>query len=254
MDEQTERISALNKRLDDQRQRAEQLHRVGTSDLNTRVHELQNDVRDLKEQLTARDKQMATLQQQLHRSKDEIKRLESDLAQRSQPDRSLVERLEADLLQKNNELLVLREKMRTEMINRLSLPDLMQTMLADKNDEIDHLHEQLEARDRELQAAKDASQVSSPAPAKQDASGKQHSARTLSDIGSITEFPEPDVDRRATMRSPNAPLQLLPEAAGVFMHQTMVSSIIERERREGCFTISSSFHFYRKPPRKLLPT
>lgn len=228
IDEQTQRISTLNKRLDEQRQRAEQLHRVGTSDLNTRVYELQNDVRDLNEQLTARDKQMATLQQQLQRSKDEIVRLESELAQRSQPDRSLIERLEADVLQKNNELQKLREKMRTEMINRLSLPDLMQTMLADKNDEIDHLHEQLEARDRELLAAKDASQVSSPVPGKQDASGgKQHSGRTLSDIGSITEFPEPDVDRRATMRSPNAPLQLLPEAAGVFMHQTMVSSMDE---------------------------
>lgn len=226
IDEQTQRISTLNKRLDEQRQRAEQLHRVGTSDLNTRVYELQNDVRDLNEQLTAREKQMATLQQQLQRSKDEIVRLESELAQRSQPDRSVVERLEADVLQKNNELQTLREKMRTEMINRLSLPDLMQTMLADKNDEIDHLHEQLEARDRELLAAKDASQVSSPAPGKQDASGgKLHSGRTLSDIGSITEFPEPDVDRRATMHSsPNAPLQLLPEAAGVFMHQTMVSS------------------------------
>ncbi|KAM8709389.1 hypothetical protein ACLKA7_016230 [Drosophila subpalustris] len=224
IDEQTQRISTLHKRLEEQRQRAEELHRVGTSDLNTRVHELQSEVRDLGEQLAARDKQMATVQQQLQRSKDEIVRLEGDLAERSQPDRTLVERLEADVQQKNGELQNLREKIRTEMINRLSLPDLMETMLADKNDEIDHLQQQLEARDRELQAVKDASQASSPllAAGKQDASAK-HSARTLSDIGSITEFPEPDVDRRAAMRSLNAPLQL-PEAEGGFLHQTMETS------------------------------
>ncbi|XP_023178118.2 pericentrin isoform X3 [Drosophila hydei] len=219
IDEQTHRISTLQKRLEEQRQRAEELHRAGTSDLNTRIHELQNDVRNLSEQLSARDKQMATMQQQLQRSKDEIVRLETDLATRPQPDRSLVERLEAEMLQKGNELQKLRETMRTEMINRLALPDLMETMLADKNDEIDHLQEQLQAKERELQAAKDLSQASSPAAGKQDASTK-HSARTLSDIGSITEFPEPDVDRRAMCRSLNAPLQL-PEAAGGVFQQTM---------------------------------
>ncbi|XP_032599457.1 nuclear mitotic apparatus protein 1 isoform X3 [Drosophila grimshawi] len=222
IDEQSHRISSLQKRLEEQRQRAEQLHRVGTSDLNTRVHELQSELRNLGEQLSARDKQMATMQQQLQRSKDEIVRLETELAARSQPDRNLIERLRAEVLQKGNELDKLKETMRTEMVNRQSLPDLMQTMLADKNDEIDHLQEQLQAKERELQAARDVSPVSSPAAGKQDASTK-HSARTLSDIGSITEFPEPDVERRATMRSLNAPLQL-PESAVGFLHQTMETS------------------------------
>ncbi|XP_064545022.1 pericentrin isoform X3 [Drosophila montana] len=222
IDEQTHRISTLQKRLEEQRQRAEQLHRAGTSDLNTRVHELQSEVRNLGEQLSARDKQMATMQQQLQRSKDEIVRLEAELAARAQPDRSLVERLEADVQQKGKELQKLKETMRTEMVNRLALPDLMETMLADKNDEIDHLQAQLEAKERELQAAKDVSQASSPAAGKHDASAK-HSARTLSDIGSITEFPEPDVERRAENRSLHVPLQL-PEAAGGFLHQTMETS------------------------------
>ncbi|XP_033149659.1 rootletin isoform X7 [Drosophila busckii] len=209
IDEQTERISTLQSRLEEQRQRAEQLHRAGTSDLNSRNHELQNELRNLSEQLAARDKQMAMLQQQLQRSKDEITRLEAELGQRSQPDRSLVQRLEAELQQ-------LKEKMRNETVQRLAMPDLMETMLADKNDEIDHLQQQLEAKERELQAAKE--QISP----KQDVSGK-HSGRTLSDIGSITEFPEPEVDRRAVQRSPSATLQL-PDNAGGFLHQTMETS------------------------------
>ncbi|XP_017112487.1 pericentrin isoform X4 [Drosophila elegans] len=228
MDEQTQRISTLQNRLEEQRQRAEQLHRAGTSDLNTRVHELQGEVQNLGEQLAARDKQMATMRLQLQRSQEEIMRLEAEVTVRTQPDRSLVYKLEAEVQQKAAEIGKLKEKIRTEMINRLALPDLMETMLADKNDEIDHLRDQLEAKEKELQVAQqDGSQISSPAAGavggKQEASGGKLSGRTLSDIGSITEFPEPDVERRAAMRSLNAPLQMS-DGAGVFLHQTMETS------------------------------
>nr|XP_043065542.1 golgin subfamily A member 4 isoform X8 [Drosophila bipectinata] len=232
MDEQTQRISTLQNRLEEQRQRAEQLHRAGTSDLNTRVHELQGEVQNLSEQLAARDKQMATVRQQLQRSKDEIMRLEAELTVRTQPDRSLVEKLEAEVQQKGTEIGKLKEKIRTEMINRLALPDLMETMLADKNDEIDHLREQLEAKEKELQAVhQDGSLRSTPvaglgagdAGGKQDSGGKS-SARTLSDIGSISEYPEPDVDRRAAMLSLNAPGLHISEGAGGFLHHTMETS------------------------------
>ncbi|XP_068142656.1 golgin subfamily A member 4 isoform X2 [Drosophila tropicalis] len=230
MDEQTHRISTLQTRLEEQRQRAEQLHRAGTSDLHARVHELQGEVQNLSEKLSARDKQMTTLRVQLKRSKDEITNLESELKVRHKPDRCVIERLEGELQQKGSEIHKLKEKIRTEMINRLALPDLMETMLADKNDEIDHLRDQLEAKEKELQAAQDLSQASSPAAAggaekhQQDASTKL-SARTLSDIGSITEFPEPDVERRAAMRSLNAAPFQLSDAAGSggnhFLQQTM---------------------------------
>ncbi|XP_017065725.1 golgin subfamily A member 4 isoform X10 [Drosophila eugracilis] len=227
MDEQTQRISILQNRLEEQRQRAEQLHRVGTSDLNTRVHELQGEVQNLSEQLAARDKQMATLRQQLQRSKEEIMRLEAEVTVRTQPDRSLVDKLEAEVQQKEAEIGKLKDKIRTEMINRLAVPDLMETMLADKNDEIDHLREQLEAKEKALQAShQDASPISFPAgPAgkQEGGSGGKLSARTLSDIGSITEFPEPDVERRAAMQSLNAPLQMS-DGAGGFLHQTMDTS------------------------------
>ncbi|KAH8368910.1 hypothetical protein KR200_003514 [Drosophila serrata] len=230
MDEQTHRISTLQNRLEEQRQRAEQLHRAGTSDLTTKVHELQGEVQNLSEQLTARDKQMATMRQQLQRSKEEIMRLEAELTVRTQPDRSLVDKLEAEVKQKTTEIGKLKEKIRTEMINRLALPDLMQTMLADKNDEIDHLRDQLEAREKELlQAtqAQDVSPISSPAGGEGGdggaGAGGKLSARTLSDIGSITEYPEPDVDRRAAMRSLNAPLHMT-DGAGGFLHQTMETS------------------------------
>uniref|UniRef100_T1GTJ4 Uncharacterized protein n=1 Tax=Megaselia scalaris TaxID=36166 RepID=T1GTJ4_MEGSC len=85
--------------------------------------------------------------------------------------------------------------MKSEMINKLALPDLMETILAEKNEEIDHLKEQLESKEKELQSIFEIENLSQKSH-REDDLGKS-SARTLSDIVSISEYSEPDVMRRA---------------------------------------------------------
>ncbi|XP_046808670.1 golgin subfamily B member 1 isoform X2 [Lucilia cuprina] len=224
MSEQTQRISALQSRLEEQRQRAEELQRSNTSDLNIRIHDLQNELQNLRETLSNRDKQIATMKQQLEKSKMAIDRLEAELAVEQQPDRSALERLENELKQKQAENQKLKDKIKNEMINKLALPDLMETMLADKNEEIDHLKEQLESKEKELQSVLDISQASSVgAGRKPEEASTKLSARTLSDIVSITEFDEPDVVRRAAAHNLTSPL-MLPEGSGGFLHNTMETS------------------------------
>ncbi|XP_012159828.1 pericentrin isoform X3 [Ceratitis capitata] len=227
--EQTQRITTLQSRLEDQRKRAMELQRAGSIDLNVRVHDLQNEVQNLRETLSARDKQMATMKQQLDKSKVAIDRLEAELAVEQQPDRSIVERLEMEVKQKNAAIQLLKEKIKNEMINKLSLPDLMETMLADKNEEIDHLKEQLESKEKEIQEL-NSSQHSSLGRAgdKSVGAGKEEmstklSARTLSDIVSISEFDEPDVMRRAAVAQEATPIQLADGNRG-FGQKTMDTS------------------------------
>lgn len=224
MSEQTQRISALQSRLEEQRQRAEELQRCNTSDLNIRIHDLQNELQNVRETLSNRDKQIANMKQQLEKSKMAIDRLEAELAVEHQPDRSAIERLENELKLKQAENQKLKDKIKNEMINKLALPDLMETMLADKNEEIDHLKEQLENKEKELQSVMDMSQASSVGGTKkpEEASTKL-SGRTLSDIVSITEFDEPDVVRRAAQHNMTSPL-MLPEGSGGFLHNTMETS------------------------------
>lgn len=243
MSEQKDRISGLQLRLEEQRQRAEELQRVGTSSLNYRIHDLQNELQNLKEMLESRDKQIANMRQQLDKSKMVTDRLEAELTVSQQPDRSIVERLEAELKLRNSEVQKLKDKIKFEMINKLALPDLMETMLEDKNEEIDHLKEQLEAKEKELQcalevnisrnssgAANETGGAGGKSDAKEEASTKL-SARTLSDILSITEFDEPDVMRRAAVSNLDTPLTL-PKGALVanYMQQTMVSTQIDNNQ------------------------
>lgn len=196
MSEQLARISSLQSRLDEQRLRAEELHRQGTSDLNIRVHDLQNEVTNLKETLLARDNQIKNLNTALENSKNAIDRLEVELAIRPLNETAeQILKLENNLRQQKEENQNLRDKIKNEMINKLAIPDLIETMLSDKNEEIDHLKEKLVAKERELQTYV---QLFDKQHSKQHetVNDDKNSARTLSDIISLSEYDEPDVLRK----------------------------------------------------------
>ncbi|EAA07010.5 AGAP010655-PA, partial [Anopheles gambiae str. PEST] len=195
MSEQSLKISSLQTKLDEQRLRAEELHRQGTSQLTVKVHDLQNELHNLKETLQTRDKQIVNLKQFLENSQQAIARQEKELAmnqdgaERSQHE----QRLEAELKAKEEEIRVLKERIKNEMINKAALPDLMETMLADKNEEIDQLKERLAQMTGKGAAANPRHDelVAAAALAKDDDGG-----RTLSDVVSITDCDESDMVMR----------------------------------------------------------
>lgn len=162
MDEQLMRITSIQSRLDEQRQRAEELQRAGTSDLNLKVYELQEEVNALKETVSSRDKQIGVLKSHLCQSKEIIDKQETEIASyncitdgNNTYSKVFVEKLEARIAAKEIENKNLRDKIRTEMITKVALPDLMETMLADKTDEIEYLKEQLDAKEKELKEIRD---------------------------------------------------------------------------------------------------
>lgn len=202
MSEQLVRISSLQSRLDEQRLRAENLHRQGTSDLNIRVHDLDVEVSNLKETLVARDNQIKNLNTALENSKNEIERLEVELEIRPLNETAeQIQKLETNLKQQKEETQKLREKIKNEMINKLAIPDLIETMLSDKNEEIDHLKEKLQAKEKELQTYVQLFDKQHPSP--REVQDDKISARTLSDIVSISDFDEPDVLRRQAVQNEN---------------------------------------------------
>lgn len=143
MSEQLIKISSLQSRLDEQRIRAEELNKQNTSDLTVRVHDLHNELTNLKEILSARDKQISNLNQLLEHSKTIIERQDHELAQGNDSDKSIYEKLSNDIKYKDGEIEALKNKMKSEMIYKAMIPDLMETMISEKNEEIDHLKEQI---------------------------------------------------------------------------------------------------------------
>lgn len=191
MSEQLNKISSLQSRLDEQRLRAEDLYRQGTSDLSLKVHDLNNEISNLKEKLVSREKQINNLKIQLEQSKTIIDRQEAELASTTPEERKIIEKLELELQQRIEEINKLKDKIKNEMINKVTLPDLMETMLADKNDEIDQLRDKLTAKEHELDICM---QVNLSEEEQRNHS--KESGRTLSDIVSISEYDEPDMMRK----------------------------------------------------------
>lgn len=186
MSEQLMKISSLQSRLDEQRIRAEELNKQSTSDLQIRVHDLQNELGTLRETLTARDKQISNLNQLLEHSKKIIDRQEHELAFSGDNDKSLVDRLEDELKRKSEEIQRLKDKIKTEMINKVALPDLMETMMAEKNEEIDALREQLVMLQEQCGIVEQTFVKSSP----------PSSCAGGTVLSMISEYDEPDTLRR----------------------------------------------------------
>ncbi|XP_059608935.1 pericentrin isoform X2 [Phlebotomus argentipes] len=200
MSEQLVRISSLQSRLDEQRHRAEEIHRQGTSDLNIRVHDLQTDVTSLKETLLLRDKQIATLKSHLEQSREVIERQEVELTKNSTSvnDVNRIEKLEKELQERVQENLQLKERIKNEMVNELALPDLMETLLADKNEEIDQLKELLEEKEKQLmELLKSHEKIVKNASVEDDEEAAKLSGRTLSDVMSITDDEKPEIARKS---------------------------------------------------------
>lgn len=244
MSEHLLRISTLQSRLDEQRHRVEEMHRQGTTDLTLRVHDLQVDLSNAQEMLASKEKQITTLRGHLEQSKVIIARQEEAIVENAIGDNERdVNEVELELQDKCQELERLREKMQREMVNKMALPDLMETIMAEKNEEIDGLKEAIEKRDQyleiyqnldmnddQVERVKKLLRELEQQHQTQDAQDVKLSARTLSDVVSISDYDVPDVMRRAESRHVMAEgLTLNPQLTFDFIrHSTKCTPGLER--------------------------
>lgn len=234
MSEQILRISSLQSRLDEQRHRAEELHRQGASDLNIKVYDLQAQLTNVQEKLGAREKQITSLKEHLEQSKVIIDRLETELARGADSDKSKLHLLEANLQANTEENTKLKEKIRTEMINKLALPDLMETMLSEKNEELDFVKEQLDAKTKQLQVYVDLhlsdETIRDLQRKNPDNTDKKLSTRTSSDVVSLTDNDDVDIVRRAATEVENliltGPLQVK-NMVNIFLFYFIIIFIVQ---------------------------
>jgi predicted nucleic acid-binding Zn-ribbon protein len=178
--EQLMKISSLQSRLDEQRIQSEEVNKQNNSDLTLRVHDLHNELSNMKETLSARDKQISNLNQLLEHSKTIIERQDQELA--SGTTEKSYERLHDEIKQKDDEISLLKDKIKTEMINKAVIPDLMETMIAEKNDEIDTLREKIAHLSHQFGV---------------DSSSKQSSIASALIETLKSDFEQPEVMRRA---------------------------------------------------------
>lgn len=195
--EQLFQIEAMRGRLEQHKQSAPFAQKQATSRLELQLHEATAKYHSLEQTITDKDIELKELKAQLKRVNQMLAEKEAEMENFVQSENGAlqkIERLKDQLKLAQEEKKMLQIKLGTQEHTQLELPQLIDTMLADKNEEIDHLKEQLSKKEKQLNAYSSLAlddvqlrELTKQAEAK-------NSARTLSDILSIhsecEEFPE----------------------------------------------------------------
>ncbi|XP_045775076.1 pericentrin-like isoform X4 [Maniola jurtina] len=197
MSEQALRISSLSARLQQQRNDAEALAHSAASQLSVQLHDTQAEVQRLKEELEAKDKQLQRIKQSLEERDKNGDQNKSVYGNSCNPkDKVII--LERELSNAQSKIAQLESIIRGLESDK----DKLQATVREQQRALAEKEEQL----NEIMALKLEDEYNQ----KSEIVEGKASARTLSDIVSISEFDEQDLQmRRAELKaqniSPNAP-------------------------------------------------
>ncbi|KAJ8712610.1 hypothetical protein PYW07_005452 [Mythimna separata] len=202
MSEQALKISSLSARLTQQRNDAEALSHQATSQLSVQLHDALAEVQRLKEELESKDKQLARVKQNL----EEREKLHDEHHS-----------LYGNSCNPKDKVIILERELSTAQSRIAQLESLARSLEKDKEEL------QVTIRDHQRTLAEKENQLQELLELKLDEEDQKEengdvlegkaSARTLSDIVSISEFDEQDLQmRRAELKGHNASLTGAPYA------------------------------------------
>lgn len=194
--EQLFQIEAMRGRLEQHKQSAPFAQKQATSRLELQLHEATTKYHSLEQIITNKEIEIKELKAQLERANQMLAEKETEMENLVELENSALQNLKDQLKLIQEENKVLKMKLGMQEHTQLELPQLIDTMLADKNEEIDHLKEQLSKKGNQLNAYSSfvLDDVQLRELTKQTEA--KNSARTLSDILSIhSECEEPEAIR-----------------------------------------------------------
>ncbi|CAK9818187.1 Pcnt [Anthophora quadrimaculata] len=183
--EQLFQIEAMRGRLEQHKQSAPFAQRQATSRLELQLHEANTKFQSLERTIADKDLELKDMKNQLDRVNQLLQEKEAEIANVVQVETATIQKLKEHLEIAEEEKRFLHAKVGVQEHAQLELPRLIDSMLADKNEEIDHLKEQLSKKEKQLEVYSswnlDETQLREIAKQIE----VKNSARTLSDILSI---------------------------------------------------------------------
>ncbi|XP_015171132.1 PREDICTED: golgin subfamily A member 4-like isoform X2 [Polistes dominula] len=183
--EQLYQMEAMRGRLEQQKQSAPFAQRQATSKLELELHEANTKIQALEQVISDKELELNDVKEQLQRSNKLLLDKEAEIANVVQLESITIQKLKDRLTVLEEEKKSLQSKVGIQEQAQMELPQLIDSMLADKNEEIDHLKEQLVKKEKQIEIyssmALDDVQLRELAKQVEP----KNSARTLSDILSI---------------------------------------------------------------------
>ncbi|XP_076652760.1 uncharacterized protein LOC143359027 isoform X3 [Halictus rubicundus] len=183
--EQLYQIEAMRGRLEQHKQNAPFAQRQATSRLELQLHEANTKFQSLECAIAEKDLELRDTQSQLDRVNQLLQEKEAEIANIVQAERATIQKLREHLEIVEEENRILQAKVGVQEHSQLELPRLIDTVLADKNEEIDHLKDQLSKKEKQLELYCSLNLDETQLKELIRQTEPKNSARTLSDILSI---------------------------------------------------------------------
>lgn len=183
--EQLFQIEAMRGRLEQHKQSAPFAQRQATSRLELQLHEANAKFQSLERNIADKELELKDTKNQLDRVNQLLQEKEAEIANVVQVESATIQKLKEHLEIVEEEKKILQAKVGVQEHTQLELPKLLDSMLADKNEEIDHLKEQLFKKEKQLEMYSSLNLDETQLRELARQIETKNSARTLSDILSI---------------------------------------------------------------------
>lgn len=183
--EQLFQIEAMRGRLEQHKQSAPFAQRQATSRLELQLHEANAKFQSLERTIADKDLELKDMKNQLDRINQLLQEKEAEIANVVQVESATIQKLKEHVEIIEEEKKILQAKVGVQEHAQLELPRLIDSMLADKNEEIDHLKEQLSKKEKQLEIYSSLNLDETQLRELVRQTEAKNSARTLSDILSI---------------------------------------------------------------------
>lgn len=183
--EQLFQIEAMRGRLEQHKQSAPFAQRQATSRLELQLHEANAKFQSLERNIADKELELKDTKNQLDRVNQLLQEKEAEIANVVQVESATIQKLKEHLEIVEEEKKILQAKVGIQEHAQLELPKLLDSMLADKNEEIDHLKEQLSKKEKQLEMYSSLNLDETQLRELARQTETKNSARTLSDILSI---------------------------------------------------------------------
>lgn len=218
--EQLFQIEAMRGRLEQHKQSAPFAQRQATSRLELQLHEANAKFQSLERAIADKDLELKDARSQLDRVNQLLQEKEAEIANVVQVENATIQKLREHIEVLEEEKKILHAKVGVQEHAQLELPRLIDSMLADKNEEIDHLKEQLSKKEKQLDLYSSLNLDETQLRELARQTEAKNSARTLSDILSIHSECEETVE---AIRGSN-PAQTLPNVSTFKVPTPIVAS------------------------------
>ncbi|XP_026667954.1 golgin subfamily A member 4-like isoform X3 [Ceratina calcarata] len=183
--EQLFQIEAMRGRLEQHKQSAPFAQRQATSRLEIQLHEANTKFQSLERAIAEKELELKDSRDQLDRVNQLLQEKEAEIANVVQMEGTTIQKLKQHVEVLEEDKKILLTKLGIQEHAQLELPRLIDSMLADKNEEIDHLKEQLSKKEKQLDLYSSLNLDESQLRELARQTEAKNSARTLSDILSI---------------------------------------------------------------------